>query len=85
MFLAQKVILEILSLSFTIAATLIMRWLLMLSTPSQDYYWLQHQGVYRWYKGLSWYRGTEYLHQVRANKIIEASIVDIRPDEYTTH
>lgn len=80
MWMVQKLIVEILSFSLTIAATILMRWLLFLSTPQQDYYWLQHQGVWRWYSNLKWYRGTEYLHQLNASRIIEASI-EVVPEE----
>lgn len=76
MLLVQKLMLEIISLSFTLASVLLIRWLLALSTPDNDWWWVQTQArhLYFYYDSLQWYRGTEYLHQLNASKIIDASI-----------
>jgi hypothetical protein len=48
---------------------LLSRWLLELSTPEKDLKWLKRQKVYQDYKRLKFYRGMEYIHQMRAKRI----------------
>jgi len=75
MSLVPMLIREIISISFMIGAAITIRWILMLSTPTQDWWWLQNSGVWQYLDSLKWYRGTEYLHQLRANKIVNSTIV----------
>jgi hypothetical protein len=48
---------------------LLSRWLLELSTPEKDMKWIKKQKIYQEYKRLKFYRGMEYVHQVRAKRI----------------
>lgn len=52
---------------FAFLQLLLTRWMLFLSTPKED---LRNLPDVLWYlQQLAWYRGTEYLHQLRARKV----------------
>jgi hypothetical protein len=51
---------------------LLSRWLLELSTPEKDIKWLKRQKIYQECKRLNFYRGMEYIHQVRAKRLLSS-------------
>jgi hypothetical protein len=53
-----------------IITLLLSRWLLELSTPEKDILWLKKQPGYQDFTRLKFYRGTEYMHQLRARRIL---------------
>jgi hypothetical protein len=54
----------------TLLQLVITRWLLAISSPEQDMQWIeQHDLLYHWHR-LKWYRGLEYLHQIRFRRIV---------------
>lgn len=50
---------------------IIARWLLEMSTPEEDWY-----EVRRWwpFPALRWYRGPEYLHQLRGMRLLREAL-----------
>lgn len=68
-----SIITEMISILGTTVATLIMRWLLNVSTPEKDRRWLISHGWYREVEKLKFYRGFEYAHQVRARRVYSSS------------
>lgn len=65
-----SIITEMISIVGTTVATLIMRWLLNLSTPEKDRKWVVSQGWYRQVEKLKYYRGFEYGRQMNAKRIL---------------
>jgi len=61
---------KMLELIAALAATLMTRWLLDLSTPRRDWRDLMATG---WFDHLSWWRGGEAFHQVRAWRLLKRS------------
>lgn len=70
-YMLNTCIIECIHMSGTIISVLVMRWLLALSTPEKDMIWLQGQTWYRNLSLLHYYRGVEYLHQIRARRIMK--------------
>jgi hypothetical protein len=48
-----------------IIVAIMMRWLMGISTPESDLFWLHSQPLYWQFCRLRWYRGTEWIHQYR--------------------
>ncbi len=47
------------------------RWLFDLSSPEQDWYLLRTHRIWSFIsRSLRWYNGTEFIHQVRAYKLL---------------
>lgn len=67
------IITEMISIIGTTIATLIMRWLLRLSTIEQDIQWIKSTKLWKTYARLKFYRGSEYLYQVRARRVYSSS------------
>ncbi len=59
-------IIEMINVGGTLVAAILMRWLLTLSTPEKDLAWLKKQAWYKQLSRLKFYRGQEYVHQLRA-------------------
>jgi hypothetical protein len=54
---------------------LLQRYLLGLSTWKQDRLWLERQTWYNELRRLRFYRGPEYMHQVRAKRLLSDATV----------
>lgn len=61
---------EVVSMLGTIAAALVLRYLLGLSTCDKDKRWLKRQAWFCYLQRLEFYRGTEYLRQLQARKLL---------------
>jgi hypothetical protein len=59
------------SLVATFLQCVIMRWMLELSKPKEDL--KSVSDIWRYLKELSWYRGTEYFHQLKFWRVIHDS------------
>jgi hypothetical protein len=66
-------IIEVINLGATILATIIMRWLLSLSTPEKDLAWLKKQSWYKQLARMRFYRGQELMYQIRAFHVYSSS------------
>jgi hypothetical protein len=56
---------------FAFLQLVLTRWMLFLSTPKED---LKNLPDVLWYlQQLAWYRGNEYMHQLRYRRIIHAN------------
>ena len=83
MYLVQKLIIEILSLSFAIGTAILLRWLFYLSTPQNDIAWAMQKldKIAEYLDHLKWYRGEEYLHQLRFNRIVNVTVEIVEEEE----
>jgi competence CoiA-like predicted nuclease len=52
----------------TIGATIVVRWLLGISSYKEDMKWLKLQLLH--FRSLDTYRGNEYIHQLRARRLL---------------
>lgn len=68
-----QIITEVISIAGTTIATLIMRWLLKLSTIEQDIKWIKSTKLWKTCARLKFYRGSEYLYQMRAKRVYSSS------------
>lgn len=64
-----QIIIEMINIVGVTVSTLIMRWLLGLSTIEQDIKWIKSTGLWKSCTRLKFYRGSEYMHQVRAKRV----------------
>lgn len=67
------IIIELINISGTVIATILMRWLLKLSSPDQDIRWLKNTALWKNCVRLKFYRGKEYIHQLRAKRVYSSS------------
>ena len=67
----STILIELVSLVGTTIAVLLMRYLLMLSTPEQDYQWLQAQAWFQYLRRLRFYRGVDFFYQLRFWRMID--------------
>lgn len=65
-----RIISEAIEIVGTGLATLLMRWLLELSTPQKDIAWLKRQHWYSYLERLQFYRGLEYYRQLQFFRIV---------------
>lgn len=68
--LTIALITEMMSISGTIISTILMRWLMGISTYEKDIHWLKKQKIYQYFVKLKYYRGKEYIYQLRARKLL---------------
>jgi len=54
-------------------STLIMRWLLQLSTIEKDIQWICRTKMWKSLTRLQFYQGAEYLHQIRGKRIVDTT------------
>lgn len=59
------------TLGFAFVQVMMTRWLLALSSFREDWAWLEEHNVLWFFRRLKWYRGREYIHQLRFKRIIE--------------
>lgn len=69
----NHIIIEMINLGSTLFAAIIFRWLLNLSTPEQDIKWIKATWFWKMCARLKFYRGFEYVHQVRARRVYTSS------------
>lgn len=69
--LLLQILTEIIQLVGITVSVLVMRYLLALSTPEQDRRWLERQWWYREMQRLKFYRGMDFLYQVKARRLLE--------------
>lgn len=63
-------LIELLRGLFALGSVILMRWLLDLAKPADDLAWLRRH-VPAWSaRRLDYYRGTEYIHQLRARRLL---------------
>jgi uncharacterized membrane protein len=68
-----NIIFEIINICGVTISTLIMRWLLGLSTIEKDIMWIKQTKLWKMCARLSFYRGTEYIHQIRGKHVYSSS------------
>lgn len=61
---------ETITALYAILTVVISRWLMGLASPEDDLRWLQEQPLVRFLTRLKWYRGNEFIHQVRAKRLL---------------
>lgn len=64
---------EIISVCGVTVSALIMRWLLGLSSYQKDILWIKQTKLWKTYARLKFYRGQEYIHQMRARRVYTSS------------
>lgn len=57
-------------LAFGALHALLVRWIMTLSTPRKDWLWLKSTSFFDVLSRLSWYRGNEFHHQLRAYRLL---------------
>ena len=57
-------------LGFAMVQVILTRWLLALSSFKEDWAWLEAHNVIWFFRRLKWYRGPEYRHQLRFQRIV---------------
>jgi hypothetical protein len=65
-----NIVRNIIELAFAVGTTLVMRYLLEISTPEEDIKWIKRQSFYIYISALKFYRGVEFLHQLRGRKLL---------------
>jgi hypothetical protein len=65
-----SLLLEVVNIVGVTISTLIMRWLLGLSTLEKDIWWIKETRLWKIMTRLQFYRGFEYIHQVRGQKYV---------------
>jgi hypothetical protein len=71
--LFTTLIIELINVTGTLVAAIIMRWLLGLSTYEKDMIWMKSTNVYKFVDKLKFYRGKELIHQLRAWHVYSSS------------
>lgn len=70
MYAVRTFIAELITFSFAIASFVLARWIMELSTPQKDIAWVTGQPLWYELKRLRWYRGMEYIHQLRFKRLM---------------
>lgn len=63
----SQIVIELLRLGIALASMVLTRWLLDLGKPEDDILWLKDylEDIFFKLKMLKWYRGMEYIHQIK--------------------
>jgi hypothetical protein len=73
MSMGQRLILELIQLASMVFAMILVRWMLELSSPRADWYWFKNLDLWYHFKRLKWYRGPEYMHQLKFQQLLRGT------------
>lgn len=70
----KQIIIELLRLGIALATMLLTRWMFELAKPEDDIRWMKNtlDDITFELKRLKWYRGMEYIHQIKFRRMFES-------------